>query len=78
MLLGFLKIHDKMKTLGLGILVLKIREFNTLKTCIKNGYQTKSVAQMSHFREAKRYIDFWESGVSEGALGTLAASAMFH
>ena len=74
----FLKVHSKMKTLGFAISVLKIREFNTLKTCIKNGYQKKVFRNCFHFSRSQEVHRLLESGVSESALGALAASAIFH
>ena len=43
-----------MKTVGFAILVLKIREFITSKTCMKKWMQKKSVARMSRFFEKPR------------------------
>ena len=50
----FLMVHGKMKTLGFAISMLKIREFNTLKTCMKKEMQKKSVARMQRFFEKPR------------------------
>ena len=50
----FLKAHGQMKTLGFAISVLKIREFNTLKACMKKSTQKKKCrANVTIFREAK-------------------------
>ena len=58
--LFFLKVHIKMKTLRFAISVLKIREFNTLKACMKNWMkQKKCRADVTIFREAKRIINIY-------------------
>ena len=51
----FMKVHAKMKTLGFAISLLKIREFNSLKACMKK--KKKCLADVMIFREAKRCIN---------------------